>query len=214
MAVRFTTRTKAPVADGNETMPDSVIRIGEAIDLLDANVGWKQVTSGTRPTEPYPGEAIYETDTKRYLVYSAAISNWYKVHGDQKIVVDNQSIGGNLVGASSGVFTQVWSTGNITVADAGLLKIDISAAFFSSANAAGFWRPRLGIDGAAPTDIAGVTSKRFSNGGEAGVMPGGHIHIEQPFNGGTINVAVAMTVDSASNGVTLHVGGSHCRVYI
>ena len=45
-------------------------------DKIDASIGAKICTSGTRPSTPYDGQVIYETDTSKAFVYVAASSTW------------------------------------------------------------------------------------------------------------------------------------------
>lgn len=45
-------------------------------DKIDAAIGAKICTSGTRPSSPYDGQVIYETDTSKAFVYIAASSTW------------------------------------------------------------------------------------------------------------------------------------------
>lgn len=57
--------------------------IGQNLDLLDAAVGYQAVTSSTRPSSPYSGKAIMETDTS-YRTYfsngtSPASASWVQI---------------------------------------------------------------------------------------------------------------------------------------
>lgn len=45
-------------------------------DKIDAAIGAKICTSGTRPSTPYDGQVIYETDTSKAFVYIATSSTW------------------------------------------------------------------------------------------------------------------------------------------
>lgn len=99
MTVTFTTRAGAPKVDGTETMPESAVRIAQAMDIFDAEVGYKQVTSGTRPDSPYPGETIFEEDTRLYRVWNALSSRWDFVAGDSRA---------EFTGGASPSSGQVW----------------------------------------------------------------------------------------------------------
>lgn len=60
-------------------LPDEIVdidRINSNMDILDANIGFRNVTSGTRPLSPYDGEPIYETDTTRVRIWNNAASQW------------------------------------------------------------------------------------------------------------------------------------------
>lgn len=45
-------------------------------DLIDGAVGAKVVTSGTRPSTPFDGQVIYETDTQKTYVYVSSTTSW------------------------------------------------------------------------------------------------------------------------------------------
>lgn len=49
-----------------------VSKFNSNFDLLDLNAGFRTVTSVTRPASPYVGQAIRETDTGRYRVWTGA----------------------------------------------------------------------------------------------------------------------------------------------
>lgn len=51
-------------------------KINNNMQLLDAAAGFKVCTSTTRPTPPYDGQPIYETDTGKLKVYVAATPAW------------------------------------------------------------------------------------------------------------------------------------------
>lgn len=60
-------------------LPDEIAdidRINSNMDILDANIGFRNVTSGTRPISPYDGEPIYETDTQRIRIFNNAAGQW------------------------------------------------------------------------------------------------------------------------------------------
>lgn len=214
MGVTHTTRAGAPKVDGNESFEDSVVYIAQALDVLDSEVGWKQVTSGTRPPSPFPGETIFETDTRRYFVYDSSISDWFKVGGPDSQISDISSFTSGIVSQTAGVYTLGWSVVNQVIPYAGMLKVDVSTAFIGSGNTAGSWRLVLSQIGTI-TPVSGLASRRFSNGGLASVMPGGHIHYETPVaKGNNLRVGVEFTVDATGANVNIHPGGSNARVYI
>lgn len=46
-------------------------------DKVDLNIGYRVVTSGTRPAAPYTGQLIYETDTKLQRFWNG--SKWFDI---------------------------------------------------------------------------------------------------------------------------------------
>jgi hypothetical protein len=61
---------------------DDVVDVSELndnFDDIDAAVGSTIVTSTTRPTSPWDGQIIYETDTKKSLVWDG--SAWQPAGG-------------------------------------------------------------------------------------------------------------------------------------
>lgn len=60
-------------------LPDEVLdvdRLNNNFDAIDAAVGARVVTSGTRPASPYNGQAIYESDTGNIRVWNSGTSRW------------------------------------------------------------------------------------------------------------------------------------------
>lgn len=43
------------------------------VDSIDAHPGIKTVTSTTRPAEPWPGQVIFETDTKKLILFDGVV---------------------------------------------------------------------------------------------------------------------------------------------
>lgn len=88
--------------------PDEPVDIGKINGnflLVDAAVGAKNVTSGSRPVAPYDGQIAYESDTKHTIVYSSAISDWIVI-ADGNVtypLVKPASVTGGTIGALGGV---------------------------------------------------------------------------------------------------------------
>lgn len=54
-------------------------KINGNMDALDAVVGFPEYTSTTRPSVPFGGQTIYESDTKRYMRYNQPLAQWTEV---------------------------------------------------------------------------------------------------------------------------------------
>jgi hypothetical protein len=65
----FTTRLGLRKPAGTDNINVST-DIDADYDLIDANVGTTVCTSSTRPSSPFSGQTIFETDTKRFLVWT------------------------------------------------------------------------------------------------------------------------------------------------
>lgn len=81
MATTFTTRLLLRKPDPDPSTGDFinvVTDINNSMDKLDAVVGATVCTSGTRPTgaDRWDGRQIYETDTRRTYMWSAALTAW------------------------------------------------------------------------------------------------------------------------------------------
>lgn len=76
-----------------------MFKVNDALDTIDDQIGAVVCTSGTRPSSPYPGQPIYETDTRNMLIRNVANSAW---------VIVNQGIPVySTTGAVSGPFTNM-----------------------------------------------------------------------------------------------------------
>jgi hypothetical protein len=53
--------------------------LNASFDKIDASIGYAIVTSGTRPSSPFNGQQIFETDTKNEMYWSTAGSRWIPV---------------------------------------------------------------------------------------------------------------------------------------
>ncbi|NUT50095.1 MAG: hypothetical protein HOV94_22710 [Saccharothrix sp.] len=143
--------------------------IGQNLDKLDAAVGFQIVTSSTRPSSPYPGKAIAESDTS----YRSYFSNGTAPASASWVEIPNSSgtYGGNLALASGSSITLGGDT-NLrrdaagAVATEGLFRSyrssagsnsfsarvtgDTASRWFVNADGAMAWGP----GGAASTDVA------------------------------------------------------------
>lgn len=108
-----TTRLLLRKPDPNPTTGDFidvVTDINNSMDKLDATAGYTICTSGTRPTgtDRWDGREIYETDTRRNYLWSAAVSDWLPLLVGRSATgpylvgpsVDTSGIGFNFQGAS------------------------------------------------------------------------------------------------------------------
>lgn len=59
--------------------PSDIDVINANMDKIDKAIGLSFVTSTTRPSTPYDGQLIKETDTQRFLAYRQSASNWEPV---------------------------------------------------------------------------------------------------------------------------------------
>lgn len=57
----------------------NVDKINEGFIEVDAAIGLNICTSTTRPAAPFPGQPIYETDTKNMLYWSTAVTRWIPI---------------------------------------------------------------------------------------------------------------------------------------
>lgn len=82
--------------------PDEIAdidRINSDFDIIDANTGFRNVTSGTRPLTPYDGLPIYETDTKKIGIWNNAAGQWLnpgseRGSGTDYVIADLDSLAG------------------------------------------------------------------------------------------------------------------------
>lgn len=78
----LTTRLDLYKPGGGSTgliLPDEaadIDKINDNMDIIDAAMGAFICTSGTRPGSPFDGQIIYETDTKKILVYKSVGAVW------------------------------------------------------------------------------------------------------------------------------------------
>lgn len=80
-ATTFTTRLGLRKPDPDPTTGDFITvttDINNSMDKIDAAIGVTVCTSGTRPTgaDRWDGREIYETDTQRKYMWSAALTTW------------------------------------------------------------------------------------------------------------------------------------------
>lgn len=83
-------------------LPDEIAdidRINSNFDLIDANTGFRVVTSGTRPISPYDGLPILETDTKKIAIWNNGAGAWQnpgseRGSGTDYVIADLDSLAG------------------------------------------------------------------------------------------------------------------------
>jgi len=56
--------------------PLDVDKLNDNADKIDAALGFKVCTSTTRPTSPFDGQSIYETNTQKIKVFIEAQDDW------------------------------------------------------------------------------------------------------------------------------------------
>lgn len=79
MATSPSARLGIPLPIPGSQEPFTVAAYNNAINTLDANVGSVVVTSTTRPTQPYPGQVIFESDTNGSFVWDG--TQWRQLGG-------------------------------------------------------------------------------------------------------------------------------------
>ena len=95
--------------------PADIDKINDNMTKLDADAGAYVCTSSTRPSIPYAGKLIYETDTKYFRTWNASTSSWEFV-GGSTIPVANGGTGATTVAGArtalglGGTVLQVRST--------------------------------------------------------------------------------------------------------
>jgi hypothetical protein len=71
--------------------PDEVAdidKINSNMDKLDAAIGYFVCTSTTRPSSPFPGQPIFETDTKNVLYWNAGSGQWFAAGSSPRAASD------------------------------------------------------------------------------------------------------------------------------
>lgn len=68
--------------------PADIDKINDNMTKLDADAGAYVCTSSTRPATPYNGKIIFETDTRKTMVYKSATTSWEPVDSQGKIVAN------------------------------------------------------------------------------------------------------------------------------
>ena len=143
-------------SDGSELV-NYTQDIGQNLDKIDAAVGFQAATSSTRPSSPYSGKAIMETDTS-YRTYfsngtSPASASWVQIpnssstfNADLDLTSGKQvNIGGSSSVASVAVLAS--ATGDDIISTR--LSGDTQSRFLIEADGAIFW----GAGGASAADV-------------------------------------------------------------
>jgi len=95
-----------------------VTDINDSMDKLDAAVGVFVCTSGTRPTgsQRWDGREIYETDTRRNYMWSAALTTWLPLlvgrgaNGPYLLGASVDAAGEGITNATTGSAVTTWRT--------------------------------------------------------------------------------------------------------
>ena len=78
--------------------PADIDKINDNMSKIDADAGAFVCTSSTRPSSPYNGKIIYETDTKNTRVWRSATSTWDLVNRvTETVPIANGGTGGTTV---------------------------------------------------------------------------------------------------------------------
>lgn len=57
-----------------------MFKVNDALDTMDNQIGAVVCTSSTRPSSPYAGQPIYETDTRNLLIRNTTNTSWVVVN--------------------------------------------------------------------------------------------------------------------------------------
>jgi hypothetical protein len=161
------------------------------------------VTSSTRPSSPFVGQLIYETDTARVAAYNG--SAWVTQNGLQ--LVKTQTIGSAVSSVTvSDVFSSTYDNYKIIIANttcstaAGIL-LTLNGSAGSTYNYGGFYTTlgttTLNGESSAGTS-AGIAVGLYANNKSASV-----IEIQNPFN----SVATTLSAMSAGGTYTYVING-------
>jgi len=71
-------------------------QINDSWDKIDSSIGATICTSGTRPSVPFHGQLIRETDTRRMYVWNATQSAWDQIMSAGGSFASNMTMSGNL----------------------------------------------------------------------------------------------------------------------
>lgn len=74
------------VADGQ------MFKINDGFQRVDDQIGAVVCTSGTRPSSPYAGQPIYETDTRNLLIRNVANTTWIQVNTGIPVVATTGAV--------------------------------------------------------------------------------------------------------------------------
>jgi hypothetical protein len=71
-----TTTTRLALSKPASSDPVDIAVLNANSDKIDNAVGAKRVTSSSRPSTPFDGQVIFETDTNKYKIYDATAVTW------------------------------------------------------------------------------------------------------------------------------------------
>lgn len=81
----LTTRLSLSKPDTTDNVDIAVLNANS--DKLDAAVGSFMCTSTTRPSTPFNGQQIFETDTTNQYIWSSATGSWFRLGGTPSATV-------------------------------------------------------------------------------------------------------------------------------
>lgn len=191
--------------------------INENYQKIDNQLGFFECTSTTRPSTPFIGQHIMETDTNRTYRWCGGSIGWYKTGGKGKIVISTtgNNIPATQIGLSNGVYHEACASAEYTAEWSGLIRVTASTSWTMTGNCAGYWRLAMIIAGAeyfVALNDTEVIANRIGNGGNPSTSLNGAGVITATVSiqkGQTFKLKVYATCDPASAGpLYLNTGGS------
>jgi hypothetical protein len=188
-ATTFTSRLGLRKPDPDPSTGDFITvttDINASMDKIDAAVGKTICTSGTRPTgsDRWDGREIYETDTRRSYMWSAAVTNWLP------LLIGRGTDGPYLLGQSTDTNGEgINVRGSAASADVWRARVtsDANSRHVMKANGDQSWGP-----GSAGTDLTfGRTGSGIGTLGGSLVTTGG---VTVGAGGGNVLVRLQETV--------------------
>jgi hypothetical protein len=144
------------LSDGSELVSYTT-DIGQNLDKIDAAVGFQVVTSGTRPSSPYSGKGIAESDTS-YRTYfsngtSPASASWVQIpNSSSTFNADLDLTSGKQLNIGTSSSTAAVAIVMSSTSDdllSGRVTGDTASRFLIEADGAHYWGP----GGASATDV-------------------------------------------------------------
>ena len=84
-----TTTSRLALTKPASSDPVDIAVLNTNADKIDSAIGATTCTSGTRPSSPYNGQFIFETDTQKTYVYNGAGTAWVAVVPTSVAQADN-----------------------------------------------------------------------------------------------------------------------------
>lgn len=168
MSTNLTPRLGLSKPDSNELMSQLDRDWNDPMDTIDSHAGFFECTSGTRPSNPYIGMGILETDTTKILIWNGSAWIVYAIKdcswdfsGLTSLTPPTGALYTLANWSNQSIFNATWGASGLVINSPGVYMVSLNIRWAArNQNTLGFFRSCL-IDQVAHDSSTVIRTRNF-----------------------------------------------------